>query len=330
MNTKDLNIRTILVEADFTPAAYIALLYAKRFAKCCSSKLVLIHIADPEGSSSEEMEVTPSVLRDTIESARAELERLSAELTAQGIENQWLVRHGNVRDLTLELVTEFHADLLVLGNEGMVPECHSRCGVIAEQLMRASPCPVLTIVPEARWQELEDGHRRILLVPTDFSEASQAALMYALRFVRAIDASIIFVHVVEPQSLSSIVGEMIRLRPGKMEMWLAYTYVTHVKAEAVFRRGDLCEAIPALARERKADYIIMGVRGGNLVDGMRLNSRLQELVCQSPCPVLSDLPRSISYTVNCRSPRYVPGHNILMPLIDSEVQFLMHKVILSF
>jgi universal stress protein A len=124
-------------------------------------------------------------------------------------------------------------------------------------------------------------------VPTDFSDASQRALMYALMFARSIDGALIFVNVVEPFPLKSVVGQITALHARGMDMWLAYAHVSNIQAEAIIRNGEPSEIIPSLAKERKADYIIMGVRGGDLVNGTRLHSKLQDLVRRSPCPVLS-------------------------------------------
>lgn len=291
-----LNIRSIVVCTDFTAASGVAVIYATRFAQHYAAKLLLVHIVDPSSTTAEEMDVSHSVLHEAVESAKADLRQISADLKRQEIENHWLVRHGDVRDLILEVVHEHHADLLVLGSKGMVLAGRSRYGNTAEKLMRAAPCPVLTVVPDARWQELKDDHRRLLLVPTDFSEASQVALLYAISFAQSVRAKLLLLHAVENHPPEPIGRHLAELRSDGMHRLLAYAHAANVEAECVIRTGSVLNLTLAMANEHKADYIVLGVRGGNLVDGTRLRGLICDLIRQSPCPVLS------TYTGTPRAP----------------------------
>lgn len=287
MSDETLKIKTIVVGIDFTPASDLALVYARRFAIHSGAKLLLVHIVDPAAISPDEMDAH-LVLHDIIDSAKTDMQKIRSELAGHGIESSWIVRHGNVRDMVLDAIQENHADLMVLGSKGMMLTGRSRFGTVAEQLVRATPCPVLTVVPKARWQELEDGHSRLLLVPTDFSEVSQAGLAYALTFAQSVGGSLLLVHAVEyPLAAEPIATQLAELRTDGMRMLLAHAQAAHIQAESVVRTGDSCEIILELARERKADYIVMGVRGGDLADGTRLHGRVQILMHRSPCPLFS-------------------------------------------
>ncbi len=287
MSDETLKMKTIVVCIDFTAASDLALLYARRFAVRSGAKLLLVHIVDPARVSPEELDAHLA-LHDIVDSAKADMQKIWAELAGQGIACSWIVRHGNVRDMILDAVQENHADLMVLGSKGMTLTGGSRFGTVAEQLIRAAPCPVLTVVPESRWQELENDHRRLLLVPTDFSAASHAAFLYALAFAKSIGCSLLLVHAVEDDfAVEPIAGQLEDLRAKEMRMLLASAHAAHVEAESMIRVGDASEMILELARERKVDYIVMGVRGGDQVDGTRLHGRVQGLMHRSPCPLFS-------------------------------------------
>lgn len=287
MSDKALKFETIVVCIDFTAASDFALLYAKRFAIRTGAKLLLVHIVDPARISPEELDAHLA-LHDIIDSAKSDMQKIWAELAGQGIKGNWIVRHGNVRDMILDTVQESHTDLIVVGSKGMVLTGASRFGTIAEQLVRAAPCPVLTAVPESRWQKLENGHRRLLLVPTDFSAASDAAFLYALAFAKSNGGSLLLVHAVEYDfAVEPIAGQLEDLRDKGMRRLLASAHAAHVEAESIIRPGDASELILELARERKADYIVMGVLGGDQVDGTRLHGKVQGLMHRSPCPIFS-------------------------------------------
>ena len=287
MSDETLKMKTIVVCIDFTAASDLALLYARRFAVRSGAKLLLVHIVDPARVSPEELDAHLA-LHDIVDSAKADMQKIWAELAGQGIAGSWIVRHGNVRDMILDAVQENQADLMVLGSKGMSLTGGSRFGTVAEQLVRAAPCPVLTVVPESPWQQLENDHHRWLLVPTNFSAASQAAFLYALAFAKSIGGSLLLLHAIEDDfAVEPIARQLEDLRAKEMGMLLASARAAHVEAESVIRVGDASELILELARERKADYIVMGVRGGDQVDGTRLHGRVQGLMHQSPCPLFS-------------------------------------------
>ncbi|MGB8480942.1 MAG: universal stress protein [Acidobacteriaceae bacterium] len=287
MSDETLKIKTIVVCIDFTAASNLALLYARRFAVHSGAKLLLVHIVDPASVSPEEMDAHLA-LHDIVDSAKTDMQKIWTELAENGIVGSWIVRHGNVRDMILDAVQENHADLMVLGSKGTALTGGSRFGTVAEQLVRAAPCPVLTVVPESRWQELENDHRRLLLVPTDFSAASHAAFLYALAFAKSTGGSLLLVHAVEYDfAVEPIAGQLEDLRTKDMHLLLDSARAAHVEAESIIRTGDASEIILELARERKADYIVMGVRGGDQVDGTRLHGRVQGLMHRSPCPLFS-------------------------------------------
>ncbi len=287
MSDETLKMKTIVVCIDFTAASDLALLYARRFATRSGAKLLLVHIVDPARVSPEELDAHLA-LHDIVDSAKADMQKIWAELAGQGIAGSWIVRHGNVRDMILDAVQENQADLMVLGSKGMTLTGASRFGTVAEQLVRAAPCPVLTVVPESPWQQLENDHHRWLLVPTNFSAASQAAFLYALAFAKSIGGSLLLLHAIEDDfAVEPIARQLEDLRAKEMRMLLASARAAHVEAESMIRVGDASELILELARERKADYIVMGVRGGDQVDGTRLHGRVQGLMHQSPCPLFS-------------------------------------------
>ena len=287
MSDETLKMKTIVVCIDFTAASDLALLYARRFAVRSGAKLLLVHIVDPARVSPEELDAHLA-LHDIVDSAKADMQKIWAESAGQGIAGSWIVRHGNVRDMILDAVQENQADLMVLGSKGMSLTGGSRFGTVAEQLVRAAPCPVLTVVPESPWQQLENDHHRWLLVPTNFSAASQAAFLYALAFAKSIGGSLLLLHAIEDDfAVEPIARQLEDLRSKEMGMLLASARAAHVEAESVIRVGDASELILELARERKADYIVMGVRGGDQVDGTRLHGRVQGLMHQSPCPLFS-------------------------------------------
>jgi len=142
------------------------------------------------------------------------------------------------------------------------------------------------------------GFHRIL-VPTDFSEVSAAAVRCATEVAAAFDASLTLVHVTE-----DLVEESSTAGAGT-----AWSEAPQVKAEAEARaRLDALCASPELrdrrvdcvllvgspvprileyAEQHAFDLIVMGTHGRRAIARVLLGSVAESVVRTSPCPVLT-------------------------------------------
>jgi nucleotide-binding universal stress UspA family protein len=68
---------------------------------------------------------------------------------------------------------------------------------------------------------------------------------------------------------------------------LEKTRATFPRAESVLVRGDPCEGILHVARERNADLIVMGTHGRRGLSRAFLGSVAERVVRTSPTPVLT-------------------------------------------
>jgi len=143
---------------------------------------------------------------------------------------------------------------------------------------------------------------KTVLVPTDFSENSKKALIYAVRLAQRNDSSLILFHAFE-------LPEFVRQRPpdfsggfNEEEMKLfddarrrcEERLVTlsrdlqgcNVKIETAHRLGTPYEEIIKVARERGVDLIIIATHGYTGLEHFLLGSTTERVVRVSPCPVL--------------------------------------------
>ena len=143
---------------------------------------------------------------------------------------------------------------------------------------------------------------KTVLVPTDFSENSKKALIYAVRLAQRNDSSLILFHAFE-------LPEFVRQRPpdfsggfNEEEMKLfddarrrcEERLVTlsrdlqgcNVKIETAHRLGTPYEEIIKVARERGVDLIIIATHGYTGLEHFLLGSTRERVVRVSPCPVL--------------------------------------------
>lgn len=134
-----------------------------------------------------------------------------------------------------------------------------------------------------------------ILVPIDFGPSSGKALDFALALAEPLKATLILLHIVEPQgfpekflSAGGSVDEATQQELESAREKLAVLYHKkpgrHVPAEPLVRMGraysEICDTAKALA----ADLIIMGADGARRTS---LGSTAERVLRQATCPVLT-------------------------------------------
>jgi nucleotide-binding universal stress UspA family protein len=137
---------------------------------------------------------------------------------------------------------------------------------------------------------------KTILVPIDFSAASDNALNYAVEFAKKNQAQIHLFHVYDYSQISSdpmtwvpVSDEYVHDLQKNLESVrekIYRQYGKEVKVKIHLEPGTVIEAVNEFAREKKADLIIMGMQGGGYVTEKIIGSTAASLMRQSVCPVL--------------------------------------------
>ena len=147
-----------------------------------------------------------------------------------------------------------------------------------------------------------------ILVPTDFSEPSDAALEYAATLAGRLGASLHLLHVFEDPYLSggAFAAEMYAPVPEdlreallteakrELEDRLAKLEARHVEASADVYTGPTARAIADYARTHELDLIVMGTHGRGGMAHLLLGSVAERVVRTAPCPVLTVRAATVS------------------------------------
>lgn len=142
-------------------------------------------------------------------------------------------------------------------------------------------------------------YRRIL-VPTDFSDNSRAALEQAVSLAQALGASIDLLHVWEPPRY--IAPDLMLAVPG----WSAVSLEQYSRTEAAkaleqylqtlppqvalkshLEVGDAAASIVRFAKEQGSDLIVMSTHGRGALSRLMLGSVAQKVVSHAECPVMT-------------------------------------------
>jgi nucleotide-binding universal stress UspA family protein len=187
---------------------------------------------------------------------------------------------------------ELGADLVFTGTHGRTGVGRFLLGSVAERVVRLSSAPVVVTRGEAP----RGGYRRIL-VPTDFSEAADAALEMALRVAHA-EAEIVLLHcwslttvaptyVAEPsgavtQSLRTAVAEGADAAAARLIARHRDRSIDFVRLESPAAAGIQNH----LENAGPWDLVALGSHGRRGVQRWLLGSVAELTVRHAPCSVL--------------------------------------------
>jgi nucleotide-binding universal stress UspA family protein len=192
----EFTMKTIMVAIDFSDASYGALNYAKQLARCFSAKILLVHVID-DMRTTPGMEQPKASYPQRMDSAEEALKKIAAGLSYDVVRYATIVRAGSIRETIAALIGERDADLLVIGTRGKGYKDGEGLGSVAEALLRAVPCPVLTVGKYVRQDACEGTHMRSVLFPTDFSRISRVALAYTESLTKHLAGRLLLLHVDE-------------------------------------------------------------------------------------------------------------------------------------
>lgn len=138
---------------------------------------------------------------------------------------------------------------------------------------------------------------RIVLVPIDFSEASNAALDYAVELVEGSDAKVYVLHTFEipivglPDGViaatAEVTSRLVNAAQGALDDVVARHGDRRVKMQTLLKQGDAREVILAQAKELGADLICIGTHGRRGIARALIGSVAESVVRTSPVPVLT-------------------------------------------
>lgn len=135
--------KTILVPIDFEEASIDALSQARDLAETLGFEVVLLHVyAVPATFYSGIAPLVGAGLSEEIRvAAAATLARFASENGAL----RTVLRCGDPTTETLAVIEELQPEMVVMGTHGRTGFSHLLLGSVAENVVRKSPVPVLTL-----------------------------------------------------------------------------------------------------------------------------------------------------------------------------------------
>src|SRR5262245_55786801 len=138
---------------------------------------------------------------------------------------------------------------------------------------------------------------KTILVPTDFSDCSEAAVKYGYALAEAFGATIHLLNVVQdpyslpwaPDTFGAPIGAMITDWETQSRHRLVEAVPESSSAATVLQTlvGSPYSAIVRYAEQHHVDLIVLGTHGRGPLGHMLLGSVAERVVRTAPCPVLT-------------------------------------------
>lgn len=139
-----------------------------------------------------------------------------------------------------------------------------------------------------------------ILIPTDFSEPSQAATQYAVELARKFGAQLHLLNVIEDPVVYMPMFESYALPPKedfenfaktRLDNWILDEDKEGLDLVTHWVHGNPFVDILRYAKQEDVDLIVVGTHGRSFTAHLLLGSVAEKVVRKAPCPVLTVRPK---------------------------------------
>jgi nucleotide-binding universal stress UspA family protein len=143
-------MRKILVPTDFGEASDAALTYARELAARFGAELHVLYVAEniylKAFGAETYAALAPQLQSDLVEAARKQLSEQVVDSDGSGPATTPVVMTSSAPAFAIiDYAKDNDIDLIVMGTHGRGPLAHFVMGSVAERVVRAASCPVLTV-----------------------------------------------------------------------------------------------------------------------------------------------------------------------------------------
>ncbi|HWR16656.1 MAG TPA: universal stress protein [Terriglobales bacterium] len=135
-----------------------------------------------------------------------------------------------------------------------------------------------------------------IVIATDFSPASDAAVAYSLGIARRNHAKVLLLHVVSDtfftdETEQRAIDDAWREGHRRMTEHFISGRLDGIEAKLLVEKGSIVSVLERLVEERKADLLAVGTRGRSRIGKLFLGSTAESIFRNARCPVLTVGPR---------------------------------------
>lgn len=290
-----LNIHSVLFPTDFSEGSKRAFPQAAFLADWHDAELHVLNVTGRHRHDYKETKENFPISVDTLSDwLRRPSQSISGtnwpDLEALSIVQEQ-IESATPAEAIVGYADEKDVDLVVMGTHGRRGVDRMLFGSVTEEVVRKAPCPAFTVRQDA--EVTPDQAVRRILVPIDFSDASEAAVQHAKEIALTYGAELNLLHVVEQpfypssygmDSVSFPTGEIVE-RVEKQLGDLAREEIgyEHVMIEATV--GHPASSILDYVDANEIDLVVIATHGRTGLDRVLIGSVAERVLRQSPTPV---------------------------------------------
>jgi nucleotide-binding universal stress UspA family protein len=281
--------RKVLVAVDGSEAGMNALRQACRLSGAAPCPVTVL-TAYPRLLDTEVEVITPR--EDISASLRAEamkvLDQTKRTAEAEGLTISWMKAvEGPPFEAIVETALQGRFDLIVMGRRGLTRFERALMGSVTARVIGHAETDILVVPRDATlsWERI--------LVPTDGSRHSRAAIEKAVGLAKSYQARLDVISVVDaadefqfaetPGNLRELLAVQAR---KAVEEAKAIAASGGVQAEGFVAEGTAHEAIATLGRDRRTSVVVMGSHGRSGLRRLLMGSVAEKVIGAVTCPVL--------------------------------------------
>ncbi len=282
-----ISLKNILFATDFSQAADAAAPIAIQIARRYGAKVYGVHVNRFDDYTAAAPNAWAAMAEAAEKETKEDAGRLNEQL--QSIEHEVVIGEGNIWEVMSNLIEQKEIDLIVLGTRGRTGLEKVILGSVAEQILRQSPCPVLTVGPHVNPWSDEYVKMREIVYATDLATSTPLAAPYAISLAQENQAHLVLLHVIENRKPGDLVDspEGVNLKARKLQQLVTEQAGLWCEPTYIVEQGPAAEKILDVAKRRHTDLIVLGARPAKgLATHLNIGT-VHKVVSQAKCPVLT-------------------------------------------
>jgi nucleotide-binding universal stress UspA family protein len=282
-----ITLKNILFATDFSPAADAAVPLAIQIARRYGAKVYGVHVNRIDDYTAAAPNAWAAMAEAAEKETKEDAGRLNDQL--QSIEHEVVIGEGKTWEVMSDLIEQKEIDLVVLGTRGRTGLGKTLLGSVAEQILRQSQCPVLTVGPHVNLWSGEFAKMREILYATDLAADFPIAAPYAVSLAQENQAHLVLLHVIEDPKAGDLVNssEVVEFKERKLRQLVTQQARLWCHPTYIVEHGPTAEKILDVAKRRHTDLIVLGARPAKgLATHLNIGT-VHKVVSQAECPVLT-------------------------------------------
>jgi len=276
--------RKILVAVDSSESSKNALHQAFKLANEEKCWITVTSVVPPYEGEIEILGVKDirASLRKPCDDALAEVEKIAR---TERMLVKTVCEEGEIHERIVDLADAENCDVIVMGRRGIRRIERALIGSVTARVIGHTQRDVL-VVPNGTVV----GWKKIVLA-TDGSKFSEVAAKKAISFAQSYGGELRVVSVADVPAefyaeAPKAVEDLVRKAKGFVADVKKQSEAAGIRTETFVGEAEAFEAITNLAKEQKADMIIIGSHGRTGLRRLLMGSVAEKVIGYAPCPVL--------------------------------------------